>query len=360
LQVRKLVVLLAVTAVAAVAVSSASAARGMKIGFYDEAVTLGYPDDFGFRTLDDLGAQVLRMNLYWNEVARARPDNPTDPDDPAYNWSKWDEALERADQYGIDVILSIIGTPRWANGGKAVQYAPNDWDDLQAFSQAAADRYRQVTKWMAGNEPNAPNFLKPQSVRRGGKWVFVSPEIYANMCKAVVNGVNAARSSNTIACGALNPRGKLEANGRRDSVAPILFLQRMAAAGAPAEVIAVHPYSSTPRWGPTKKIKSNSQIVLGTINKFITAVNKAYSKRTRIWVTEYGYQTNPPDKLFGVTWKTQAKWLTQAFNIMRKNPRIDIALNFQILDDSRLGGWQSGVMTNAAKPKPSYAAFKRL
>jgi hypothetical protein len=35
-------------------------------------------------------------------------------------------------------------------------------------------------------------------------------------------------------------------------------------------------------------------------------------------------------------------------------------LNFQILDDSQLGGWQSGVMTNSAKKKPSYAAFKAL
>lgn len=357
---RKLVALFAVTAVSAFAVSSASAAPGMKIGFYDEAVTLGYPDDFGFRTLQDLGAQVLRMNLYWNQVARSRPADPTNPDDPAYDWSKWDEALGRADQFGIEVILSIIATPGWANGGKAVQYAPNDFGDLEAFAEAAGKRFPQVTKWLAWNEPNAPNFLKPQSVKRSGGWAFVSPEIYADICEAIVNGVNAAKASNTIACGVLNPRGKLEANGRRDSVAPILFLQRFAAAGAPAEAIAVHPYSSTPRWGPTKKIKSNSQIVLGTIGQFISAVDRAYGKATRIWVTEYGYQTNPPDKLFGVTWKTQAKWLTQAFKIMRKNPRIDIALNFQILDDSQLGGWQSGVMTNSAKKKPSYAAFKTL
>ena len=26
----------------------------------------------------------------------------------------------------------------------------------------------------------------------------------------------------------------------------------------------------------------------------------------RIWVTEYGYQTKPPDRLFGVTWADQA------------------------------------------------------
>ena len=73
---------LAVVLVAATAVS-ASAARGMKVGFYDEALTLEYPDDFGFRTLADLGADIVRMNLYWNRVATSRPRHPRDPGDPA-------------------------------------------------------------------------------------------------------------------------------------------------------------------------------------------------------------------------------------------------------------------------------------
>ena len=32
----------------------------------------------------------------------------------------------------------------------------------------------------------------------------------------------------------------------------------------------------------------------------------------RLWITEYGYQTNPPDTLFGVTPAEQAKYLRQA------------------------------------------------
>lgn len=210
---------LAVVLVAATA-APASAARGMKVGFYDEALTLEYPDDFGFRTLADLGADIVRMNLYWNRVATSRPRHPRDPDDPAYDWSAYDTALGRADRYGVEVMLSIIGTPRWANGGRAMQYAPRRMRDLESFATAAARRYRQVHLWMAWNEPNAPNFLKPQSIRRGGTWRFVSPERYARICNAVVNGVNRVRKRNIVACGALNPRGKLEANGRRDSVSP--------------------------------------------------------------------------------------------------------------------------------------------
>jgi hypothetical protein len=331
----------------------------MKVGFYDEALTLGYPDDFGFRTLRDLRADVVRMNLYWNRVARSRPRNPSRPSDPAYDWAEYDTALERADRYGIEVILSIFGTPRWANGGKAFQYAPRRMGDLRAFATAAARRYPQVRLWMAWNEPNAPNFLKPQSVRRGGRWVFTSPETYARICNAVVQGVNAARERDKVACGALNPRGKLSANGRRDSVAPLLFLSGMQRAGARPEAIAYHPYSPSPRISPTKRIRSKTTVTLGVIDRLLRAVDQAYGKGMRIWVTEYGYQTRPPDRRFGVSWKRQARWMQVAFARMRSNPRIDVALWFQLKDDSRLAGWQSGVISTHDVRKPSYRTFRR-
>ena len=63
----------------------------------------------------------------------------------------------------------------------------------------------------------------------------------------------------------------------------------------------------------------------------------------RIWITEYGYQTNPPDPLFGVSYAKQAAYLTQAFGIARKNPRIDMMLWFLLKDEPDLAGWQSGL-----------------
>src|SRR3712207_7058823 len=43
--------------------------------------------------------------------------------------------------------------------------------------------------------------------------------------------------------------------------------------------------------------------------------------RKPIWITEYGYQTNPPDRVFGVTPKKQAQFLQQSYTIARKNRR---------------------------------------
>ena len=61
-----------------------------------------------------------------------------------------------------------------------------------------------------------------------------------------------------------------------------------------------------------------------------------------------------------MSWAKQAKYLTQAFAIARKNPRIDMMLWFLVRDEKRLGGWQSGFYTVSGRMKPSATAFRRL
>ena len=108
---------------------------------------------------------------------------------------------------------------------------------------------------------------------------------------------------------------------------------------------------------PTGKAKRRIQ--LGNINTLIAKLTQLYGPK-HLWITEYGYQTNPPDRNFGVSLATQAKWLTQAYAIARKNPRIDMMLWFLIKDDSDLGGWQSGLETVRGKKKPAWNAFLRV
>ena len=81
----------------------------------------------------------------------------------------------------------------------------------------------------------------------------------------------------------------------------------------------------------------------------------------RIWVTEYGYQTNPPDRLFGVSEAQQALYLQQAWNKLAANPRVDMMIWFLLRDESRVGsGWQSGLFTAAGARKPAREIFERL
>lgn len=357
---RKLVSLLAAAFAASLAL--AGAAHGaLKVGFYDEATTLFRPDDpEGWNTLDELNARVLRLNLYWNRVAKRRPAKPADHTDPAYDWSLYDSAVERARERGIELIFSVFGTPGWANGGKGFRYAPKRLADLRAFSKAAAERYPTVNAWAAWNEPNAPNFLRPQSQKRGGRWVFTSPKIYAGICNAVVAGVNAARPRATVACGVLNPRGKRHPNGRRDSVAPVVFLSRMRIAGARPEAIAHNPYPWSKHIKPLQRVRSRTNVTLGNIDVLVGAVDRLWRGRLPIWITEYAYQTNPPDRRFGVSWKTQAKYLRQAVRYVRRKKRISYFCWFLVKDERAVARWNSGVMTADGRHKRSFAAFRQV
>ncbi len=78
------------------------------------------------------------------------------------------------------------------------------------------------------------------------------------ICNAVRRGVHAAGKrpafSETVACGATNPRGKMRGNGNRDSVSPLLFLEKMKAAGAQFDVYAHHPYSPSRHIAPGERI----------------------------------------------------------------------------------------------------------
>jgi hypothetical protein len=76
-----------------------------------------------------------------------------------------------------------------------------------------------------------------------------------------------------------------------------------------------------------------------------------------VWLTEYGYQTNPPDRYLGVSRALQAKYLAQASYLARKAPRVDLLIHFLVKDERTAGRWQSGLMTFRGAQKPSFWSF---
>jgi hypothetical protein len=370
----------AVAAVAAFALPGAvHAARGLQVGIYDDSAILGDPAK-NFPLLKQLRTQVIRVTLTWGgrgslSVARRKPVKPADPADPAYNWALYDDIVERAAENNIRVMFTIVGTPAFANGGKRWNRAPGSGTTLRAFAYAAATRYsgtyvpegaeeplHAVRLWLAWNEPNDPVFLSPQYRRVGRRYVIQSARDYARICNAIVSGVHSTLFRNEkIGCGVTSPRGNDKPRSSRPSVSPLVFLRAMKAAGARGfEAYAHHPYYGRP--SETPSMRPSSGITLGNIGLLTREVTRLYGKK-RIWVTEYGYQTKPPDPFFGVSWAAQAKYLAQAFAIARKNPRIDMMIWFLMRDEPRTrgkDGWQSGLMTRAGKKKPAWTAFRRL
>ena len=377
-------VLVAVVAAAALVGATAQPAessRYLRIGIYDEAQTLYGPIPQTFSLLGQLHVQEIRENLYWGGpygVAQKRPAKPRDPSDPAYHWTLYDRTVEYAQQYGIRVLFSIYGTPTWESGNSSKNIAPKSSNDLRDFAYAAAQRYSgdyaddsgrilpAVKDWTAWNEPNNPTFLAPQYKRVGASWVIQSAVSYAKICNAIYDGVHATFNANErVACGVTAPRGNNNPSTDRPSVAPLAFLRACKKAGLLRfDAWAHHPYYAGPSDQPTTKPVTAkgapaTAVTLGNISDLIRTVTQLYGNK-RIWITEYGYQTNPPDTLFGVSWARQALYLKQAFGIARANPRIDMMLWFLLKDDPSLNGWQSGLITIGGRKKPAFAAFQSL
>jgi hypothetical protein len=374
---RKQLVLFALVAlVAGLAAPSATPSRGLIVGIFDEQATLGNPD-WAFPQYKSLGVETLRVNLYWggaSGVARKRrPANAVNPSDPAYDWSVYDAMVKRSKENGIKVLFSIVWTPSWA--GPAKNRAPRRMIDLRNFAFAAAKRYSgsfrsppdttplpAVKLWLAWNEPNNPVFIQPQFVRISRKkFRLTSPGIYAKICNSIWSGVHLTGvAGEKVACGATAPRGNNTGTQPRASVSPLIFLRGLKRAGARFDVYAHHPYYQHPTESPSKPPPGSRAITLGNINELIRELTRLYGPK-RLWLTEYGYQTNPPDRNFGVSWAKQARYLAQAYAIARRNPRIDMMIWFLVKDEARIGnGWQSGFYTASGRRKPSWRAFQRM
>jgi hypothetical protein len=358
---------------------AAAGAPGLMIGISDDAMVVhGNPDET-FPLLDRLRTQVLRVTVRWDQVASVRPTQPANHADFAYDWRPYDRAAFYAQQFGIRLVFTIYGTPGWANGDRGPTYAPRKMTDLRAFALAAGRRYSGIAEeapggrilprvdlWTAWNEPNAPTFLKPQFVKAGSRYRLQSAITYARMCNAIVKGIHAAgnevrpKVKETVACGVTNPRGNNIGRGARASASPLVFLRGMHAAGARFDVYAHHPYAGSRLEGPATRTSSATAVTLGNIDRLLAELTRLYGADMRLWITEYGYQTNPPDRLFGVTWKRQADYLRQAFALARANPRIDMMIWFLLRDEPGTSGWQSGFFTTEGRRKPAFAAFRNL
>ena len=360
-------------AVAAVCAPAAQASRRLLVGIQDDAMILQGSPAATFATLKNLNAKIVRINLFWGGrlgVAQKRPADGADPDDPAYNWDVYDRAVRYASQYGIKVLFSIYRTPSWAGGGRLGNHAPRRSNDLLNFAYAAATRYSgtfvpfgddnplpPVRLWLAWNEPNNPVWLTPQF--RGGK--IYSAKLYKNICEAVWSGVHTTNlGGETVACGATGPRGNNRARSSRPSVSPLPFIRALKKAGLKHfDAFAHHPYYSNKTQTPRSRPRGHNDVQLGNINDLIHLVDQLWKGHKPIWITEYGFQTNPPDRLFGVSFAPQAAYVRQAIGIARSNPRIDVFIWYLMRDDTSPGGWQSGFLTTKGKKKPSYRAFQR-
>jgi hypothetical protein len=328
-----------------VAPPRADAATDVRYGLTDDAWLLDGRGSLESRLtqLDTLGAQVVRFSVRWDQVAHMRPTVPTDPTDEAYVWGKDDVVLDGLRAHGISVVLQLVGTPSWANGGRASNVAPTSGSSFAAFATAVARRYPWVKRWLIWNEPNQVRWLRPTSAA-----VYTT-----RLLNPAYAAIHAAISGAQVAGGGTAPRGS------SGGVSPVAWITGMRVAHARLDAYAHNPYPLDPkRESPFKGGCDHcTTITMATLNKLVTLVTRNFGG-ARIWLSEYGYQTNPPDKFLGVSPALQARYIGESAYAAYHAPRVDLLIQFLYQDEPDLARFQSGLVTLTNKRKPAYNAFE--
>jgi len=95
---------------------------------------------------------------------------------------------------------------------------------------------------------------------------------------------------------------------------------------------------------------------MATLDRLLGEVQRAWPGK-RIWLTEWGYQTNPPDRFLGVSHQAQARYLGDGSLLAYRAPRVDLLIHYLVRDEADVGRFQSGLYTAKGAAKPSASAF---
>jgi hypothetical protein len=339
------------------------AAPHLYVGFLDDQAFRWEPERIAnFDRARQEGATVVRSIVNWSVAAPQRPRRAGDPFAPEYRLGDVDELVRNAEQRGMEVLLTIWGTPAWANGGARPNVAPADPGDLRDFAHALAARYsgrhpgypfvRFYTVW---NEPNAGQFLSPQFDAAGRP---VAPRVYASLVAAAYAGIKSASPKALVAAGETGARGRDEPRAHvQDTESPARFA-RLVAAAAPRlrfDAWAHHPY---PRNDLTHPDAPQAWPAVGFtgLGRFDGALARWFGRAAvPLWVTEVAYRTSP--EIPGAApYPLQADYLARVLELARAQPGVSMLVWFVFRDEPG-EPWQSGLLDHSGRAKPSLARF---
>ena len=202
--------------------------------------------------------------------------------------------------HGMTVMLTIWGTPAWANDGRGPNYAPEAHarplrlraGDRRPLLGPASRATRSSATTRSGTSPTRSASSRPPSTPRGTR---SRRTLYAVICRFAYAGLKAGNPLATVAIGADVVRAATRsARPGAGSIAPGTFARLLAEVkpAVPFDAWAHHPYSDL-GYGPRQRYRFPN-VNLATLHTFEQKLDLWFHRDDiPIWISEYGFETRP-------------------------------------------------------------------
>lgn len=340
----------------------------------------------------------MRVTAGWSVIApepTARRTPAFDATDPAAyppgSWAALDRVARLTEERGMRLAVDVaFWAPRWAVERPGPR-ADKERDgirpaDLADFAEAVARRFPHAAAFTVWNEPNHNAFLLPQWERVDGRWRPASPHAYRAMLEAVVPRLKAAAPDALALVGATSSVGSAVGDRPGERMSPLRFLRELACVDAalrpltrpecagftalPGDGWSHHPYAL--ELAPWVSDPRPETARIGDLDRLTGLLAQLHDrgrtqKRLPVYLTEFGYQTNPPDPTWRVDLEEQARWLPEAEQRARADPAVRGTSQFLVRDlperpgadlRTRWRDYQSGLRFEDGRPKPAHAAHR--
>ena len=354
-----------------------------------------------------------------NPDSRKRPsfDAANPASYSAATWAIYDTIIRDATARGLGIDLTVgAHVPLWATSANAPPGGPHlQWEpsapQFGLFMRAVAKRYSgsytppgeskplpRVKFWAIWNEPNYGVDLAPQAINHST--VEVAPRLYRALVDAAWSALKATgHGRDTVLIGETAPRGLTTGNnpGNFSGMVPLRFIralycvgpdlkplsgQAASVRGCPttssaskrfagehpglfhASGFSDHPYPQgrIPPNVPTPDEPDYADLPqLPKLERTLDTIQRAYGSNIRfpIYSTEFGLQTNPPEKIArAIDSKTAAYYLNWSEYISWRDPRVH-SYDQYLLTDPPGGNFATGLKYANGTPKPQlYDAYR--
>ena len=328
------------------------------------------------RTLAEIGVDRVRLTASWSALApdsdqARRPrfdatDSLAYPDD---GFERLDRAVREVRDAGMQTMIDVaFFAPSWSVDPRHAGDPRPAWRpsprQFGLFTRAIAERYGgsfqdpegdpgenlpAVRLWTTWNEPNHSTFLRPQWESAGGRRRPASPHHYRRMHNTAYDQLKAVSSDNSVLVGGLAAFGE-RGRGAKSNIGPLLFTRELACVDSRlrplrrracrdfeplrADGFAHHPYSLDTT--PDARDLSQDRVQIGELDRLTSLLSQLYAagrfeKPQPLYLTEYGYETSPPDPT-GHPPEDHARYLGLATFLAWRNTDVQMFAQFLLKD----------------------------